>query len=139
MPSWSIIGNIQNQLLFIHRSTKTSRSHQWCFPGGGIKMGETPEQACIRETKEETGLDITICYLISSIKGHFYFKCTLKHEQQKITLKQNESDKYTWIEPARLLEIGMIMDLKKIYFVLKKDGYTIKVNEEAKKTLNLKT
>lgn len=30
----------------------------WMFPGGGIKKYETPQQAFIREIKEEVGLDI---------------------------------------------------------------------------------
>ena len=32
----------------------------WTFPGGKIESGETPPQCAIRETKEETGLDIEI-------------------------------------------------------------------------------
>lgn len=32
----------------------------WVFPGGGIDDGETPEEACVRELKEETGLDCVI-------------------------------------------------------------------------------
>lgn len=32
----------------------------WVLPGGGIDDGETPEIACIREVKEETGIDAAI-------------------------------------------------------------------------------
>ncbi|MDK1473649.1 NUDIX hydrolase [Streptomyces sp. 549] len=30
----------------------------WQFPAGGIEAGETPEQAAVRETAEETGLTV---------------------------------------------------------------------------------
>lgn len=32
----------------------------WVLPGGGIDPGETPEISCIREVKEETGIDVSI-------------------------------------------------------------------------------
>lgn len=35
---------------------KRIREHSWQFPQGGIKKGETPEQAMFRELHEEVGL-----------------------------------------------------------------------------------
>ncbi len=32
----------------------------WVLPGGGIDDNETPEMACIREAKEETGIEVSI-------------------------------------------------------------------------------
>jgi len=32
----------------------------WCMPGGAVEAGELPEQAVVRELKEETNLDIRV-------------------------------------------------------------------------------
>ncbi|WP_027470051.1 RNA pyrophosphohydrolase [Deefgea rivuli] len=47
-----IIINQQNQVFW----GKRVREHSWQFPQGGIKQGETPEQAMFRELAEEVGL-----------------------------------------------------------------------------------
>lgn len=35
---------------------RRDRTPPWTFPGGAVEPGETPEQAAVRETLEETGL-----------------------------------------------------------------------------------
>ena len=47
-----ILCNTRNEVFW----GKRVHQHSWQFPQGGIKHGETPEQAMFRELQEETGL-----------------------------------------------------------------------------------
>jgi len=47
----------------------------WEFPGGKIKKGETSATACIREIKEETGLNIAVRQYLTQVKhAYTHFK-----------------------------------------------------------------
>lgn len=35
-------------------------SEGWAVPSGGIKEGESPQECCIREVKEETGYNVKV-------------------------------------------------------------------------------
>lgn len=45
----------------------------WNFPGGGIEAGETPEEACIREVKEETGYTVQVVKKLQERTNKFTF------------------------------------------------------------------
>jgi 8-oxo-dGTP pyrophosphatase MutT (NUDIX family) len=65
LTSFALIENNDRYLLVCETSLKW-KGH-WFFPGGKAKKDETPEQAAIREAKEEIACDI-------DLKGMFYTK-----------------------------------------------------------------
>jgi 8-oxo-dGTP diphosphatase len=44
--------------------------HYFTFPGGHVDPGETPEQAAVRETREELGLEVSVRRLVAVIWWH---------------------------------------------------------------------
>lgn len=51
----------ERRILCVHQQY---RSRLWSLPGGGVEPGESPIDAAVREVQEETGLIVTIEYLV---------------------------------------------------------------------------
>jgi ADP-ribose pyrophosphatase YjhB (NUDIX family) len=56
------------KIALIKRGNEPSKG-KWTIPGGLVELGESPEQAVIRETKEETGLDVENPRLIDVVSN----------------------------------------------------------------------
>lgn len=52
---------------------KRVREHSWQFPQGGIKVGETPEEAMFRELMEEVGLSPVHVSIIGRTKDWLHY------------------------------------------------------------------
>ena len=63
IPTVDAIIDNNSQVLFIKR-IKEPFEGKMVFPGGFIKIGETAEEAVIREVKEETSLDIDLDHIL---------------------------------------------------------------------------
>ncbi|MEN8222467.1 MAG: thiamine phosphate synthase, partial [Acidobacteriota bacterium] len=64
----AVVFNNRGELLLVKRNVEP-KNGEWCLPGGFTEVGETPEECCIRELEEETGLRGKIERIILSVPG----------------------------------------------------------------------
>ena len=79
---------------------------QWEFPGGKIEEGETPQQALVREIKEELEADIEVGELIDTIEYdyptfHLSMDCFWA-EVKSGELIPKEAEAIKWLSAAEL-------------------------------------
>lgn len=77
----------------------------WTMPGGNIEYGETFEEAGIRETKEETGMDVkdleVICVQTDKNEYAHYISVGMiakSHEGIPVAMEPNEIVKWEWFD-----------------------------------------
>ncbi|MFH1656534.1 MAG: NUDIX domain-containing protein [Candidatus Nealsonbacteria bacterium] len=64
-----------DKVLLIHR-IKDDREY-WVFPGGSVEKGESFEEAVIRETKEELGVDVKIRKVFTFTEEEIFYNCEI--------------------------------------------------------------
>ncbi len=73
--SVGILVNERKKVLITRRAETGLLGGLWEFPGGKVEPGESPEEACLREIMEETGLRGRIHMLLGTIRhAYTHFK-----------------------------------------------------------------
>jgi 8-oxo-dGTP pyrophosphatase MutT (NUDIX family) len=98
----------------------------WCMPGGGVEAGETPEQAAVRELKEETNLDIRIIAKIGELMlpgvthgyttGHTFLAEVIGGDMQKghDPEQVHWEDKYLQDVQWRVVDAELLLSIQSI-------------------------
>ena len=102
MPGLAVnVAVIQNEKILL---TKREDFETWILPSGGVEDGESLAQAAIRETKEETGLDIELTSLvgvysrISNISPGYMVLFAAKPVGGEIKCQEGETIAVEWFD-----------------------------------------
>ena len=91
MRNRSVVFVIRNKKILMEKLSYPSLGDRvfYSIPGGGIEDGETPEQAAIRELKEECSLDGTIVRKLTELynndRTEHVFEVKVPDDQEPIT------------------------------------------------------
>ncbi len=91
---------------------------KWEFPGGKIEVGETSQQALVREIQEELNVKIKVCDLIDTVEYDYpkfhlsikFFLCVIvdgeiifKEAEDAKWLNKNELYSVDWLPADRII------------------------------------
>jgi len=67
LAAYALIVDGSGRVLLARQPDGRRYRGRWSLPGGGVDHGEHPEQAVIREVREETGVDVRVGALLDVI------------------------------------------------------------------------
>ena len=104
---------VGSQGILLARRDKDPGTGLWSIPGGGVELGETQEEAVVREVFEETGIKCKVLDLISTadlitpdntgkIEFHFILNHYLAQALTESTRPETIDGEVGWFDPDNL-------------------------------------
>ncbi|TDC79132.1 NUDIX domain-containing protein [Actinomadura sp. 7K507] len=117
-----VVENDKGEILMIRRTDNDN----WALPGGAVDLGESVKQAAIRETREETGIDIDIIGLVGIYSDpkhviHYTSNDEVRQEFSILLIGQglggqltpsNESSAVEWLSSSHITALLMDRSMK---------------------------
>jgi 8-oxo-dGTP diphosphatase len=67
LAAYALVIDSAARVLLVRQPNGQGNAGRWLLPGGGVEFGEHPEQAVIRETREEAGLRVRVGVLLDVV------------------------------------------------------------------------
>lgn len=115
---------IENDKVFATQRGYGEFRDGWEFPGGKIEPGETPEEAIVREIKEELDTEVEVIELLDTVEYdypnfHLSMGCFIcKIKSGDLVLKEHEAAKWLTKDTLGSLEwlpadMGLVGEIEK--------------------------
>ena len=115
---------IENDKVFATQRGYGEFKDGWEFPGGKIEPGETPEEAIVREIKEELDTEVEVIELLDTVEYdypnfHLSMGCLIcKIKSGDLVLKEHEAAKWLTKDTLGSLEwlpadMGLVGEIEK--------------------------
>lgn len=115
---------IENGKVFATQRGYDEFKDGWEFPGGKIEPGETPEEAIVREIKEELDTEVEVIELLDTVEYdypnfHLSMGCFIcKIKSGDLVLKEHEAAKWLTKDTLGSLEwlpadMGLVGEIEK--------------------------
>jgi 8-oxo-dGTP diphosphatase len=105
--------DVDGRVLIAQRPEGKQLAGLWEFPGGKVEPGEAPEQALVRELKEELDIEVAeACLAPFVFASHGYDSFHLLMplwlcRRWSGTVRALEHQALAWVKPARLVDYPM--------------------------------
>jgi ADP-ribose pyrophosphatase YjhB (NUDIX family) len=116
-----IIFNNLSQVLLIQRDQPPASGY-WSIPGGKLEPGESLVEACQREIKEETGLDVEATTIVAVVErrmeGYHYviidYLALLTRHEITVPIAQSDAAEAKWVSFDQISNYALVEGLEEI-------------------------
>jgi len=106
-----------SQVLLVRRANPPYQG-RWSLPGGSLEVGETVEQAAVRETREETGVEVrpgTVMWVAdyiekggNRVRWHYVLIDVLCHYLRGEPFPGSDASNARFVEMRELTELDLV-------------------------------